>query len=151
MTSTSEDESKKEEANLKKDGNKSQQKEDEKKNFYIMFTIASILFSVLLAAINISHLILFYVYERQPFFPSGWNPWYNVIYVIAFYMLLYSFVYVKSYQSSQKIDDKAKNQKSKGEMTYIYIGISVFVCSYALHVYTGWFILDYQPPNYISD
>lgn len=122
----------------------------EKKHFYMMSTIASILFSVLLAAINSSHLILFYVYEKQPFFPSGWNPWYNVIYVIAFYMLLYSFIYVKSYQSSLKRANLKTNQNTS-EIVFIYIGLSIFTCSYVLHCYTGWFILNFQPPNYISD
>lgn len=139
---------KKKEANID-DENSSQNLE--KKHFYKMFIIVSILFSVLLAAINSSHLILFYVYEKQPFFPAGWNPWYNVIYVIAFYMLLYSFVYIKSFQSSLKRSNDDSTQKKSYEMIFIYVGLAIFACSYALHTYTGWFILNFQPPNYISD
>ncbi|KAK8883187.1 hypothetical protein M9Y10_045838 [Tritrichomonas musculus] len=142
-------------------GNKKDKKSDkkidevsqnlERKHFYIMFTIASILFSVLLAGINSSHLILFYVFEKQPFFPPGWNPWYNVIYVIGFYMLLYSYVYVKSYQIAKNNRNDGITENDTSSTIFIYVALSIFACSFVLHVYTEWFILDYQPPNYISD
>ncbi|OHT14083.1 hypothetical protein TRFO_15614 [Tritrichomonas foetus] len=122
---------------------------------YFVLIYISFSFSIAMAVLNTVNLLFVYTYEVPPPFPSGWNLWFNVIFIIAFYLLLYAFVYARSYKNRGYNLNKASGfdngTRDNCPLITVNVAFITFILSFALHVYTGFFILNYQPADYLTD